>query len=71
VKARKKNPRTGLPLTRTQCNRCGESFPGRVLHADQAYCPKCEIILDRETKRARFAPGRDAPAVNKPAEGEK
>jgi hypothetical protein len=71
VKAKKKNPRTGLPLTRTQCNRCQETFPGKVLPAERLYCPDCQTILDRETKRARFAPGRDAPASSEPAEEEK
>ena len=55
----RRHPRTGLKLTRTQCNRCGKSFAGRVLLADQAYCPECTgAIVDRENGRAKFAPGK-------------
>jgi hypothetical protein len=53
----KRNPRTGHKLDRTTCNGCGKTFPGRVLPADRAYCPKCEG--DPESKAARFAPGRN------------
>jgi len=55
----RRHPRTGLRLARTLCNRCGKSFPGRVLLADQAYCPECTgAIGDRDSKAARFAPGK-------------
>jgi len=66
VKLVKKNPRTGLRLTRTQCNRCQKSFPGKVLHADQAYCPDCQTVMDKENTRAKFAPAKHAPLASEP-----
>ena len=58
----RRHPRTGLRLARTLCNRCGRSFPGRVLLADQAYCPECTgAIGDPDLRTARFAPSRRGP----------
>jgi NAD-dependent SIR2 family protein deacetylase len=59
----RKHPRTGLALQRTQCVRCERSFPGRVLRADQAYCPECEQYLDKEVKAAKFAPAKRGPLI--------
>ena len=60
----RKHPRTGAPLARTICNRCGRDFPGRVLRADAATCPDCTAILDRESKTARFAPAKRGPLTS-------
>lgn len=68
TKKRLKNPRTGLALTRTQCNGagCTASCAGRLWPSDRHwYCPKCEgkTVGDKESRDARFAPSRRGPFV--------
>jgi hypothetical protein len=63
---RARNPRTGLPLSRTQCNGrgCTATCAGRLWPADRHwFCPKCQAILDASESKAKFAPGRSGTRV--------
>jgi hypothetical protein len=63
--------RTGRPPAVTKCARCGKRFPGTVV--GEPVCPRCDTEGDKESRLARFAPGKRAPltsAVPTEPEGE-